>query len=178
MRLRATSVVVLLFLLSPTTAWASDHVASIFGALSFLSGSSYRGGQFGLEISAPTENKIHDYLGFLVDASVNGGTDAGNPTTKAVLLVGVRGLYRTGDGQGRLVLFSHLLLGGHRSHQGAEVQNGWAGGAGGGFDVLIGSTAFSGWAFRNQYDWVRVAGKDSLRASLGFAFRFKEPPSP
>jgi hypothetical protein len=169
--------VVLMLLLVPTASWASDHVASLFGSLSFLAKKGVKGGQLGLEVSAPTDSKIHDHVGILVDASVHGGSDGSIPTTKAVLLVGIRGLLRVRE-NGPLVLFAHGLIGGHRSHLGGIVDNGWAGGAGAGFDILIGNTAYSGWAFRNQYDWVKVAGENSLRAAFGFAYRFKEAPTP
>lgn len=163
--------VVLMVLLVPTTARANDHVASIFGAFSMLSGSTHSGGQGTLEVSWPTQHNIHHYMAVLVDTSVHGGTDdAGNTVTKATILIGLRGLYRIPNQ--RLVVFAHGLVGGHRSQIAATADNGWAGGAGGGFDVLIGNTTLSGFALRNQYDWVRVAGENSLRVSIGFAYRF------
>lgn len=177
MRLHPRCVVVLMFLLVPATARASDHVASIFGAYSPLFGSTHHGLQFGLEVSWPTTHKIHDYLVILVDAAVYGGTDdAGNQFTKAALLGGLRLLRRNKDGKGPLVGFVHALGGRHRSHIGTTVDNGWAAAAGGGLDILFAETATSGWAFRNQLDWVRVAGQNSTRFSTGFAFRFKEAP--
>lgn len=173
MRLRPCCVVVMMFLLVPTTALASDHVASIYGGYSALFASRHNGLQFGLEVSWPTTAPIHDHLGILVDAGVHGGTDAtGNRFTKTALMVGLRGLYKVPRAP-RLVLFAHGLIGGHRSQIGAAVDDGWAGGAGGGFDVLIGGTTYNGWAFRSQFDWVRVAGVNSPRGSMGAVFRFK-----
>lgn len=171
MRPHPRCAVVLIFLLMPATAWANDHVASIFGALSFLSGSTHRGGHGALEVALPSSHTWHDEVGLVVDASVHGGTDAANAAvTKATLMFGVRGLYRP---HSRLVLFGHLLGGGHRSQIGANVDNGGAVGAGGGYDILISRPGSSGWIFRNQFDWVNVAGENSVRASAGFGYRFR-----
>ena len=176
--------VLLMLLLAPATTLASDHVASLYGGYSALFGSRYNGLQMGLEVSWPTNTRgIHDHVGILVDAAVHGGTDdAGIQFTKSAVLFGLRGLYRLPSAP-RLVLFAHGLIGGHRTQMGTQVgiaagDHGWAGGAGGGFDVLLGGTAYSGWAFRTQFDWVNVAGEDSARFSTGVVFRFKEAPKP
>ena len=173
MRLHPCCAVVLLLLLVPATARANDHVASIFGGFGMLTGSAHRGGHGSLEVALP----FGDHgLGVLVDSSVHGGTDAGVDVTKATLLFGLRGLYR----HRRLILFAHAMVGMHRSHIGGQANNGGAGGAGGGFDVVLNNAGSSatpggpGWIFRNQYDWVKVAGKNSLRASAGIGYRFHD----
>jgi len=188
MRLYPRCAVVLMFLLVPTTALASDHVASLYGGYSALSGSYHNGLQFGLEVSWPTNKAgIHDHVGILVDAAVHGGTDDdGIQFTKSALLFGLRGLYKLPRAP-RLVLFAHGLIGAHRTQTGtqrgtqiitAPGDHGWAGGAGVGFDVLLGSTGYSGWATRTQLEWVNVAGVNSARFSTGVVFRFKEAPKP
>jgi hypothetical protein len=175
MRLYLRCVVVLIYLLVPTTALASDHVASLFGAFSFLTGSTLKGGHSTLEISWPRPDRVHDRLGIVVDMAVYGGqNDASETVTKSTLMGGLRGIYRRG-GTARPVLFAHALVGGYRSQAGVAADHGFAVSAGGGFDVLIGDTAVAGWALRNQYDWVRVAGTNSFRGSLGFLYRFKHP---
>ena len=181
MRLPVRCVVVLTLLLVPAAARASDHVASIFGALSFLSGSALKGGHGTMEVSFPKPQKIHDHFDVLVDSSVHFGTnDAGEEVTKNTLMFGARGLIRPAN---RLVLFAHVLGGWHRSHIGAVANNGRAAGAGGGFDILLNgvitattTTPRSGWILRSQVDWVNVAGTNSLRGSFGVGFRYREIP--
>lgn len=178
MRLRPLCVVLMLVLV-PTTAQANDHVASIFGALSMLTGSTHLGGHGSVEVALPIAHPIHDDLGLLVDSSVHGGTDDGTSITKATLMFGLRGLRRP---HARLILFAHFLGGFHRSQIGAAVDNGLAGGAGAGLDILLGvagrtprpgTTGDPGWMFRAQADWVRVAGENSARVSFGLGYRFK-----
>ena len=180
MRLRPLCVVVLTLLLVPGTARASDHVASIFGGFSRLSGSTLKGGHGTMEVSFPRPQRVHDHLDLLVDASVYGGTDdAGDDVTKATLMFGPRFLTKIGD---RLVLFAHVVGGIHRSHVGAVADNGGAAAAGAGFDILLNgirtakTPAKSGWILRTQVDWARVAGANSVRASAGFGYRYREIP--
>ena len=182
MRLRLPCVVVLMSLLAPTAALANDHVARLFGGYSNLSGSSFNGGHGSVEVAMPFAHPSHDDIGIVVDSSVHGGTDAGTSITKATLLFGLRGIWRPGSR--RLVLFAHLLGGFHRSHIGGVATNGRAGGAGGGVDILLGAagrsvkpgaptSARSGWTVSNQYDWVRIAGENSVRISAGIGYRYR-----
>src|SRR5687767_1849177 len=120
MRLRPLCVVVLMSLLVPTAARASDHVAGIFGAISALSGSTLRGGHGTLEVSLSNPQRVHDYFDLLVDSSVHAGEDdTGAAVTKITLMFGGRALYRTSNGNGRYILFAHGMFGTHRSHIGA-----------------------------------------------------------
>jgi hypothetical protein len=173
MRLYPRCVVVLMVLLVPATARASDHVASIFGGYSALFASRENGFNLGLEVSWPTTNAIHDHLGILVDGGSHGETDAhGNKVTKKALLFGLRAIYKIPQAP-RLVLFAHGLIGRHWSKTGTFVDDGWAGGTGGGLDVLLFDTSRAGWAGRAQLDFVRIAGDTSPRLSTGVVFRFK-----
>jgi hypothetical protein len=175
MRIRALLFVVVL-LLVPAIARANDHTASIFGAISFMSGSTLSGGHGQLEASWPTSSRLHDFLSIIVDASVHGGSDNGDSVTRAALVGGVRFSGRVGA---KSVPFAQVLLGVMRSHRAAAAGNDAASVVGGGYEHLLGdttSTDSQGWSLRTELDWVRAGGDNSARFSIGAAYRFKKPP--
>ena len=175
MRIRALWLF-LVILLVPAIARANDHTASIFGAISFMSGSTLSGGHGQLEASWPTTSRLHDYLSIIVDASVHAGSHNGESVTRAALVGGVRFSGRVGA---RSVPFAQVLVGVMRSHRAAVADNDPASVVGGGYEHLLGnitSTDSQGWSVRTELDWVRAGGDNSPRFSIGAAYRFKRPP--
>lgn len=175
MRIRALWFVVVLLLI-PAIARANDHTASIFGGISFMSGSTLSGGHGQLEVSWPTSSYVHDYLSIIVDASVHGGTHDGASVTRATFVGGVRLSGRVGA---KSVPFAQVLVGVMRSQRAAAAGNDPASVVGAGYEHLLGDTTTTdsrGWSLRTELGWVRAGGDNSPRFSIGAAYRFKKPP--
>lgn len=174
MRLRPVWLVVMV-LLVPTAARASDHTASIFGALSFASGSTLTGLHGSLEVSWPTTQPFHDYVAIIVDASGYGGSHDGNDVTRTTFFVGGRGIYRI-PGTNHIAS-GQVLLGIVRSQVAAAKDNNFASAIGGGYEYLLGDasrTSPQGWGVRFQSDYVfQNTGDGFARASFGVIYRYK-----
>ena len=174
MRLRLVWLVV--FLLLPASARASDHTASLFGALSFASGSTLSGLHGSVEVSWPTSHPLHDYFAIIIDGSAYGGEHDSDSVTRATFLVGGRGLYRFP--RTNQVVSGEVLLGVVRSHTSAGKDNNFGLAIGGGYEYLLGDadpqTSPQGWGVRFQSDYVfQNSGDGFARASAGVIYRFK-----
>ena len=168
----------LLVLATPAVARANDHTASFFLGPGFASGSTLPGLHATLEVSFPPK-RVHDFLGFVADISVHGGTSKGAEVTRATFLGGVR----VSDRYGAHVPSGHVLVGVVRSHGPAGADNNIAVAFGGGYELVLGAlrgqsaTAndSTGWSVRAQADYIRQQSLDGFgRVSVGLAYRFKQ----
>lgn len=174
MRLPSLCVVVLMFLLLPTTVQAHDHVWDFSFGPAAASGSRLWGGHFAIGLTNPVP--ANRDLSWLIDVTNVKGKDGANDITQNTYLGGARYALLGNRTRDKNILMLHGLIGTVYKQNGADGDFEFATKIGAAYERLLVGPPPAGWALRVQLERSFVTdgpvAKEYTQIAVGIVKRF------